>query len=140
MKHKPKNPAYGELKDMIPAALIINGAILVGIALYGLFEGITWRAFTGLILGNILFIANFILPGKGALATVTKANAKQGKFHANMYYGMRYVGLFICLGGAMWLKVIDIVPAFLPLFIPKIHYTAKYLPAGKNPPNLDNCL
>lgn len=140
MKRKPKNPAYAELRDMIPTALIMNGAVLVGIAVYGLFEGITFRAFAGLLLGNILFVCNFVLTGAGALATVTKSSAKQGKFHANMYYGLRYIGLFICLGGAMWLKIIDLVPAFLPLFIPKIHYTVKYVLAGKNPPNLDNCL
>lgn len=140
MKRKPKNPAYTELKDMIPTALIMNGAVLVGIALYGLFEGITFRAFTGLILGDILFICNFVLTGAGALSTVTKSDPKRGKFHANMYYGLRYIGLFLCLGGAMWLKIIDLVPAFLPLFIPKIHYTVKYALAGKNPPNLDNYL
>lgn len=138
MKRKPKNPAYSELKDMIPTALVTDGLILTGIAVYGFFEGITWRAITGFVLGNVLFILNFILTGAGALSTVTKSNAKQGKFHANMYYGLRYIGLFICLGGAMWLKAIDLIPAFLPLFIPKIYYTAKYLWAGKNPPNLDN--
>lgn len=140
MKTKPKNPAYDELKGMIPTALIINGLVILGVSIYGLFEGITWRVFTGLFLGNILFIANFILTGTGALATLTKSNAKQGKFHANMYYGMRYIGLFVILGGCMWLKIINPLTAFIPLFIPKIYYTVKYTLAGNNPPNLDNTL
>ena len=41
MKRKPKNPAFEELRDMLPTALIINGFAMVGIAVYGIFEGIT---------------------------------------------------------------------------------------------------
>ncbi len=137
MKRKPKNPAFDELKEMIPIALIVNGLIMVGIALYGIFEGITWRAMTGLLLGDLLFIGNFILAGAGAVSAVTKATAKQGQFSANMSYGLRYIGLFAVLALGLTLKVIDIIPAFLPLFIPKLHYTVQYVFFGKEKTNLD---
>lgn len=137
MKRKPKNPAFDELKEMIPIALIVNGLIMVGIALYGIFEGITWRAMTGLLLGDLLFIGNFILAGAGAVSAVTKATAKQGQFSANMSYGLRYIGLFAVLALGLTLKVIDIIPAFLPLFIPKLHYTVQYVFFGKEKINLD---
>lgn len=138
MKRKPQNPAFDELKTMLPTALIVNGLILVGIALYGIFESVTWRAIVGMIYGSLLCAGNFILIGSTAVSTVAKANEKKGKFFANMSYGLRYVGLFLCLGGALWLNIIDLIPAFAPLFIPKIHYTVKFILAGKNPPNLEN--
>ena len=138
MKRRPKTPAFDELKAMLPTALIVNGLILAGIALYGIFEGATWRSFVGMIYGNLLCAGNFILIGSTAVSTVAGANEKKGRFFANMSYGLRYIGLFLCLGGALWLNLIDLIPAFAPLFIPKIHYTLKYVLAGKNPPDLDN--
>ncbi|MBD5104335.1 MAG: hypothetical protein HDT47_05680 [Ruminococcaceae bacterium] len=132
MKRKPKNLAFEELKDMIPAALIINGLAMVGIALYGIFEGITWRAVTGLLYGDLLAAGNFILLGASASSTLTKATAKKGQFFANMSYGGRYIGLFLLLAAGIMLNIIDIVPAFVPLFIPKLHYTFKYTLQGKS--------
>lgn len=132
MKRKPKNLAFEELKDMIPAALIINGIAMVGIALYGIFEGITWRAVTGLLYGDLLAAGNFILLGASAASTLTKATAKKGQFFANMSYGARYIGLFLLLAAGIMLNIIDIVPAFIPLFIPKLHYTFKYTLQGKS--------
>lgn len=138
MKRKPKNPAFEELKTMLPAALIVNGLALIGIALYGIFEGVTWRALTGLAYGNILSAGNFILIGRTAVSTVSKANEKKGRFFANMSYGARYIGLFLLLAAGFMLKITDMVPAFVPLFIPKLHYTLKYLLSGDNPPNLSD--
>ena len=132
MKRKPKNPSYDELKTMLPMFLIVNGAVLIGLAVYGFFEGITWRAFTGLLLGNILCIGNFILMGAAATKTVMQATEKQGKAHATVSYGIRYIGLFVCLAIGLYFKVIDIIPAFVPLFVPKLHYTIKYVFAGKS--------
>ncbi len=131
MKRKPKNPAYKEIRDMLPTALIINGLAMVGIAVYGLFEGVTWRAMTGLLFGNLLAAGNFILLGMSAASTLTKANAKKGQFFANMTYGGRYIGLFLLLAAGLMLGVIDAVPAFVPLFIPKVHYMFKYTFKGK---------
>lgn len=138
MKRKPKNPAFDELKTMLPTALIVNGLVLMGIALYGIFEGITWRAVTGMLYGDLLSAGNFILIGKTAVSTVAKATEKQGKFFANMSYGIRYVGLFLLLAAGIMLNFIDVVPSFVPLFIPKLHYTFKFLLAGQNPPNLND--
>lgn len=132
MKRKPKNPAFEELKDMIPTALIINGLSLVGIAVYGIFEGITWRAVTGLLFGDLLAAGNFILLGMSAAGTLTKASAKKGQFFANMSYGGRYIGLFLLLAGGLMLGIIEAVPAFVPLFIPKVHYMFKYTFKGKS--------
>ena len=117
---------------MLPMFLIVNGAVLIGLAVYGFFEGITWRAFTGLLLGNILCIGNFILMGAAATKTVMQATEKQGKAHAAVSYGMRYIGLFLCLAIGLYFKLIDIIPAFVPLFVPKLHYTIKYVFAGKS--------
>lgn len=132
MKRKPKNPAFGELKGMVPIFLIVNGLVLIGLAVYGFFEGITWRAFTGLLLGNILCIGNFILLGAAAANTVTKSTAKKGQLYANFSYGARYIGLFLCLAAGLYFKVIDVIPAFVPLFVPKVHYTIKYTITGKS--------
>lgn len=132
MKRKPKNPAFDELKDMLPTALIINGLALMAIAAYGIFEGVTWRAVTGLLFGDLLAAGNFILLGMSATSTLTKASAKKGQFFANMSYGGRYIGLFLLLAGGLMLGIIDAVPAFAPLFIPKIHYMFKYTLKGKS--------
>ena len=131
MKRKPKNPALTELKDMVSMFLIVNGLLLIALAVYGFFEGITWRAFTGMLLGNILCVGNFILLGAAAANTVTKSTAKKGQFYANVSYGARYIGLFICLAIGLYFKVIDVIPAFIPLFVPKLHYTIKFTLAGK---------
>ena len=117
---------------MLPMFLIVDGVLLIGLALYGFFEGITWRAFTGLLLGNLLCVGNFVLLGAAAAKTVTQATAKKGKFFANLSYGGRYIGLFLCLAAGLYFKVIDIIPAFAPLFVPKLHYTIKYVFAGKS--------
>lgn len=132
MKRKPKNPAFEELKDMIPTALIINGLSLVGIAVYGIFEGITWRAVTGLLFGDALAAGNFILLGMSASNTLTKATAKKGQFFANASYAGRYIGLFLLFALGITLDIIDVIPAFVPLFIPKVHYTVKYTLKGKD--------
>ena len=133
MKRKPKNPALDELKDMLPMFLIVNGILLIGLAVYGFFEGITWRAFTGLLLGDLLCVGNFILLGAAATKTVTQATEKKGKAFATVSYGGRYIGLFLCLAAGLYFKVIDVIPAFVPLFVPKLHYTIKYVFPGKSP-------
>ena len=138
MKRKPKNPAYDELREMLPTALLINGLIMVGIARYGIFDGLTWRAMSGLLIGDLLFAGNFILAGAGAISAVAKATAKQGKFFATFSYAARYIGLFACLALGLVLNIIDIIPAFLPLFIPKVHYTIRYVFFGKELKDLDN--
>lgn len=130
MKRKPANPSYAELKNMLPMFLIVNGLLLIGLALYGIFEGITWRAFTGMVLGNLLCAGNFILTGASAVNTVAMSTAKKGQLYANLSYGGRYIGLFVCISLGLVLKVIDIIPAFVPLFVPKLHYTIKYTFAG----------
>ncbi|MDE7280482.1 MAG: hypothetical protein K2N36_01920 [Ruminiclostridium sp.] len=138
MKRRPKNPAFEELKTMLPAALVVNGLALIGISLYGIFEAITWRALTGLLFGNLLSAGNFILIGSTAVSTIAKATEKKGKFFANASYGARYIGMFLLLAAGFMLNIIDMVPAFIPLFIPKLHYTLKYLLLGENPPNLSD--
>lgn len=132
MKRKPKNPAFEELKDMLPTALIVNGLAMICIALYGIFEGVTWRAVTGLLFGDVLAFGNFVLLGMSAVGTLTKATAKKGQFFANASYGGRYIGLFVMLSVGLMLNIIDVAPAFVPLFIPKIHYTVKYTLKGKS--------
>lgn len=132
MKRKPKNPAVGELKEMLPMFLIVNGLVLIGLALFGFFQGITWRAFTGLLLGNFLCIGNFILLGAAATKTVAQATEKKGKAFATVSYGGRYIGLFLCLAIGLYFRVIDVIPAFAPLFVPKLHYTIKYVFAGNS--------
>ena len=131
MKRRPKNPALEELRGMLPTALIINGLAMVGIAVYGAFEGVTWRALTGLLYGDLLAAGNFFLLGMSAASTLTKATAKKGQFFANMSYGGRYIGLFILLALGLILDFLDIIPAFVPLFIPKVHYTVKYTFKGE---------
>lgn len=132
MRRKPKNPAFEELRDMLPTALIINGLVMLFTAVYGIFEGVTWRAVTGLLFGDALALGNFILLGMSAASTLTKATAKKGQFFANASYGGRYIGIFVLLAIGLTLDIIDVVPAFVPLFIPKVHYTIKYTLKGKS--------
>lgn len=123
---------------MFPMFLIVNGLVLICLAVYGIFEGITWRAFTGLLLGNLLCIGNFILLGAAAAKTVTQATEKKGKAFATVSYGGRYIGLFLCIAAGLYFKVIDIIPAFAPLFVPKLHYTVKYIFTGNKYGDLNN--
>lgn len=137
MRRKPKNPAFSELKQMLPAFLVTNGLLLIGIAFFGVFDGASYRVFTGLIVGNLLCVGNFCLIGASALSTVNRATAKKGQIFANLSYGGRYIGIFLILAAGLYFNVIDIIPAFVPLFIPKIHYVAFYLFWGKEPENTD---
>ena len=135
MKRKPKNLAVEELLKMLPAFLIFNAVLLLACLIYSFFAELSWRAPLGVLLGNGLCIGNFLLLGFSANKTLQTKNEKRGQVVANASYGLRYIGLFAVYALALIAGIIDIIPAFLPLFIPKLYYTFTYIfdgTKGKN--------
>ncbi|MCM1333848.1 MAG: ATP synthase subunit I [Bacteroides sp.] len=126
MKNK-ENPALAELKEMLPTVLTADGLILLTILSVGLAFGADWRLYTGLLVGNILFAANFILLGRTALSIARTRDARRGRVLGNASYGARYIGMFVILAILLSLKLISPFTAVIPLFYPKIHYTIRAL-------------
>lgn len=112
---------------MLPTAIVVNVLALAGIAIYSVFEHFSWQLLTGLLLGNVLFSGNMALMGVTINKTVEKKNEKSAQFTANASYGARYIGLFIIIGAATYFKLVEVIPTFIPLFIPKLHYTFEYI-------------
>lgn len=127
MKKKMRNPAVDELLKMKTVTLVINAVALVASVLYFTLCEMRWQLFSGLALGNLLFIGNFLLMGLSARRTLECKSEKSGKNSAFVFYAMRYMGLFLIIGFAAYFKLIDIFTAFAPLFIPRIHYTFEYI-------------
>lgn len=127
MKKKTRNPALDELSKMKLPTLIVNGVVLVASVLYVVLAEMRWQLFTGLALGNVLFVGNFILMGLSVQRTLQCRNEKNGKNSAFAFYAMRYTGLFLIIGLGAYFRVTDIFTAFAPLFIPRIHYTFEYI-------------
>lgn len=127
MKKKTRNPAVDELLKMKLTTLALNAVALLVCVLYVIFSEFRWQLFSGLALGNLLFIGNFLLIGLGAKKTVSCKSEKSGKNSAFAFYAMRYMGLFLIIGFGAYFGLVDILTAFAPLFIPRIHYTFEYI-------------
>ena len=138
MKRKIPNPARDELKRMVPVFLIANALILAGCGVYSAFQPLVWwRVGVSVLLGDLLMVANFWLCGVFIAKTVSQKNPKRGQLISNGGFAARYIGLFLIYGAGIMLGVIDIIPAFLPLFIPRIYYTAEYIFHGKKYDRID---
>ena len=132
MKRKIPNPAWDELKRMVPAFFIANALIFIGCAVYSAFQPLGWLKTIGsVLLGDLLMAANFWLCGVFISKTVSQKNPKRGQLISNGGYAVRYIGLFLIYGAGLMLGLIHVIPAFLPLFIPRLYYTAEYLFNGK---------
>lgn len=124
---KEKNPSMTELKAMLPTVLACNGVVLLTVVSIGLAFGADWRLYTGLLVGNLLFAANFLLLGRTALSIARSKDARRGQVLGNFSYGARYIGMFVILALLLTFQLISPFTAVIPLFYPKIYYTAQAL-------------
>lgn len=122
---KNRNQAVDELKEMSPFLLSVNVIIILSIIVIGFYSGFDYRLFTGIITGNLLMIANFLLIGVTADAITRARQFKRGQFLANFSYGARYIGIFVILAILLTFDLISLFTAVIPLFFPKLHYTLK---------------
>lgn len=124
---KQKNPSLTELREMLPLLLVCNGIILLTVVSVGLVFGADWRLYTGLLVGNLLFAANFLLLGRTALSIAQSKDARRGRVLGNFSYGARYIGMFVILALLLTFRLISPFTAVIPLFYPKIYYTVQAL-------------
>ncbi len=123
----------GELKAMLPLILAADGIAAAGSVIYGFVCGFDWRLFTGLFVGNVLMLANFLLIGYTVDRVVKCRDFRRGRMIAGASYGLRYAGMFAVLAALLSLGVISVVTAVIPLIYPKIYYTFFYvLKRGKD--------
>lgn len=123
MKRRPENPAKNELKKMLPV-YIFTDALIAAVCLVLWLCGmeITWRCFVGIALGTLLSATNFLLIGHTAVNALLTKNPKKARFSANASYGARYIGISVIYAAAYLVGIIEILPAFLPMFVPRIYY------------------
>lgn len=122
---KHKNQAFDELKEMTPMLIVFNLIIVLSVTVIGFSYGFDYRLYTGLIAGNILMIANFLIIGITAGAISRTRQFKRGQFLANFSYGARYIGMFVVLVLLLTFDLISPFTALIPLFFPKIYYTVQ---------------
>ena len=122
---KHKNLAVDEIKEMIPLFLIFNGILLAGIITISIINGFDFRLYSGLVVGNVLMAANFLLIGVTAGAISRTRSFKRGQFLGNFSYGLRYIGIFVILALFLTFDLISPFTAVIPLFFPRIFYTVQ---------------
>lgn len=120
---KRKNQAVDELREMLPWLIAFNVVLLVSVTAIGFGFGFDYRLYTGLLAGNVLMLANFIIIGITAGAISRTRQFKRGQFLANFSYGARYIGIFVILAALLTFDLISPFTAVLPLFFPKLYYT-----------------
>lgn len=120
---KKKNQAVDELREMCPFILTANLIIILSVIVIGLKTGFDYRLYTGLAVGNLLMVANFLIIGITASAITRTRQQKKGQFLANFSYGARYIGIFVILALLLTFEVISVFTAVVPLFFPRIYYT-----------------
>lgn len=125
--NKNKNIALDELRQMLPFGIAANALLLAALLVLSFASGFDYRNFTALLAGNILFVANFLLLGVTSEQVLRRRNEKKAQTLANISYGARYVGIFAVLAGLLILDVITVIPAVLPLFIPRLYYTLYHI-------------
>ncbi len=122
-----KTQAASELKEMAPYLMIFNAAAVVISVIAGFIWGFDWRVFTGLIAGNAVSVANFLLIGVTVEKVVRSKDFRRGRSIAGASYGLRYAGMFAVLAGLLYFKLVSPVTALIPLIFPRIYYTFFYV-------------
>jgi ATP synthase I chain. len=121
-----------ELKAMLPFIAATNGAVILVSLVLGFFYGFDWTVYSGLAVGNILMLVNFVLIGFTVDKIVKCRDFRRGRAIGGVSYGLRYAGMFAILAGLLTLGAVNIVTALVPLVYPKIYYTFIYtLTRGK---------
>ena len=122
-----------ELKAMLPFIAATNGAALLVSVVFGFIFGFDWTVYSGLVVGNILMLLNFVLIGMTVDRIVRCRDFRRGRTIGSVSYGIRYAGLFAILAGLLTIHAVNIVTVLVPLCYPKIYYTFIYtLKRGKD--------
>lgn len=122
-----------ELKAMLPFIAATNGAALLVSIVFGFIFGFDWTVYSGLAVGNVLMLLNFVLIGMTVDRIVRCRDFRRGRTIGSVSYGIRYAGLFAILAGLLTIHAVNIVTVLVPLCYPKIYYTFIYtLKRGKD--------
>lgn len=122
-----------ELKAMLPFIAATNGAALLVSVVFGFIFGFDWTVYSGLAVGNVLMLLNFVLIGMTVDRIVRCRDFRRGRTIGSVSYGIRYAGLFAILAGLLTIHAVNIVTVLVPLCYPKIYYTFIYtLKRGKD--------
>ncbi|MBO6301285.1 MAG: hypothetical protein J6N15_02480 [Ruminiclostridium sp.] len=122
-----------ELKAMLPLIVWADVSVAAAALTAGFFLGSDWRLFTGLVVGNVLMLSNFVLLGFTVDKAVKCRDFRRARSISGISYGLRYAGMFAVLAALLTLDVINLVTAIIPLLYPKIYYTFFYaLKRGKD--------
>ena len=122
-----------ELKAMLPFIAVTNGAALLISVVFGFIFGFDWTVYSGLAVGNVLMLLNFVLIGMTVDRIVRCRDFRRGRTIGSVSYGIRYAGLFAILAGLLTIHAVNIVTVLVPLCYPKIYYTFIYtLKRGKD--------
>ena len=122
-----------ELKAMLPFIAVTDGAVILAALVLGFVYGFDWTVFSGLAVGNVIMLTNFVLVGFTAEKIVKCRDFRRGRTIGGISYGLRYAGMFAVLALLLSLKVINPITALVPLIYPKIYYTFFYaLTRGKD--------
>lgn len=120
---KRKNQAAEELREMRSFIITADLIIILSVTAIGFYSGFDYRLYTGLAVGNLLMLANFLIIGITANAITRTRQQKKGQFLGNFSYGARYIGIFVILALLLTFDLISVFTAVVPLFYPRIYYT-----------------
>ncbi len=124
-----KIPEYTkeELKNMRLCLAVLNGVVILVLVILGFVFGFDWRVFTGLLLGNIITIGNFIGIGITSEEIVRTKDPARARSIGRSSYMIRFVGSFVILAAFAYFSLINAIVAVIPLFYIKIYYTFFYV-------------
>ncbi|MDR2558849.1 MAG: hypothetical protein LBC86_04810 [Oscillospiraceae bacterium] len=118
--------ALGELRSMLPFALVCNGLVLVISGLAGFIEvNLNFGIFTGLLFGNIVSAANFYAIGFASGVLLRRGKESGGRSFAGVAYGLRYFGMFALYWILASFELINLFTALIPLLYPSFYYKFK---------------
>lgn len=120
---KRKNQAAEELREMRSFIITADLIIILSVTAIGFYAGFDYRLYTGLAVGNLLMLANFLIIGITANVITRTRQQKKGQFLGNFSYGARYIGIFVILALLLTFDLISVFTAVVPLFYPRIYYT-----------------
>lgn len=128
-----RNITLKELVSMLPFYGIMDGLLVIGCVIYGVFCGFDWRLFSGIFLGTVISIVNFYAMGRSAQTTLTKKDSQKATRYARAMYGIRFILLFLALALILYIKIAALFTLLLPLFYPKLYYTITVLKQKSGP-------
>ncbi|MCL2754219.1 MAG: ATP synthase subunit I [Oscillospiraceae bacterium] len=127
---KPRDEAVElmlvELKGMVLTLALCNAVvIIICVVLCAVTGDWQWQLATGLALGNVATIGNFIFLGYKSARIIRRKDRRYAQVFSSVMFFVRYFGAFALFGLLIRLDVINPFTVVAPLFYPKIHYTLK---------------